>query len=163
MAQAGNDMELETSLDAAAAAAPALQKGYLYTKYFDPTNKKLGDMKKAYEEAQLQADAALDVRFDVAEAVRGEQLIPEVELSDDSKDELRARIKPLREKEGGSTAIEELLIKKFDANQALEAQYRQNKDDSSIATAVATAREEYRFLKEYVAETAAQQSGPKTE
>lgn len=84
-------------------------------------------------------------------------------MSDDSKDDLRAQIKPLRAKEGGAGDIEQLLIRKFDANQVLEAQYRQNKEDSAIATAVATAREEYRFLKAYATETAAQQSGAKSE
>lgn len=84
-------------------------------------------------------------------------------MSDDSKDDLRAQIKPLRAKEGGAKNIEALMITKFDANQVLEAEYRANKEDSAIATAVATAREEYRFLKSYATETAAQQSGPKSD
>lgn len=53
MARKGENMELKETLDAAAAPAKNLQKGYLYTKYFDPTNKKLASMKKSYEEAQL--------------------------------------------------------------------------------------------------------------
>lgn len=53
MAKKGEDMELKETLDAAKAPAKNLQKGYLYTKYFDPTNKKLGTMKTSYEEAQL--------------------------------------------------------------------------------------------------------------
>jgi len=84
-------------------------------------------------------------------------------LSDDSKDQLRAQIKPLRAKEGGANDIEKLLIARFDGNQVLEAQYRQNKEDSAIATAVATAREEYRFLKAYAKETAGSQAGKQTE
>lgn len=53
MAKEGSDMELAETLASAAAPAKNLQKGYLYTKYFDPMNKKLGDMKTKYEEAQL--------------------------------------------------------------------------------------------------------------
>lgn len=53
MAKNGEDMELKETLDGAAAPAKNLQKGYLYTKYFDPTNKKLAQMKTSYEEAQL--------------------------------------------------------------------------------------------------------------
>ena len=53
LGKAGSDMELAETLASAAAPAKNLQKGYLYTKYFDPTNKKLGQMKTKYEEAQL--------------------------------------------------------------------------------------------------------------
>lgn len=107
----------------------------------------------------LTYNAGLDVRFDITEAINQEQLIPEVNLTEDEEDEIKDPIKAARAEDGGSKKIDKMLHEKFDVITGLEAKLQKNKEDNEVATALAKARELYNFTKKYAKDSASTQKG----
>lgn len=74
----------------------------------------LPELQEAFDKALIDNEAALDVQFDVKEAVKSEELMPEVTLTEDEESDLRLPITALRETDGGDADIHDLLKSLFD-------------------------------------------------
>lgn len=80
-------------------------------------------------------------------------------MVEDEEDALAFPIDVARGIEGGQADVTTRLMQLFDA--VIEAEFNLESDpaDTDLATALARAREEYRFTKAYAVDTAAQQAG----
>jgi len=61
----------------------------------------LPELQAIFDQALIEQNAALDVQYDVPEAVNGEALMPEVTLSEDEESDLQTPINELRATDGG--------------------------------------------------------------
>jgi len=82
-----------------------------------PEQAELGEK---FDQALIDFNAALDVEFDVKEAVNQEKLIPTVTLTEEEEEELTYPIKDARAKDGGQADITTLMKKLFDNVSNLE-------------------------------------------
>jgi hypothetical protein len=107
----------------------------------------------------LDFNAALDVQFDVVEAVEQEQLIPEATLTEEEEEDLSYPIKDARARDGGAADIKTRLKQLFDDITRLETQLSKDKEDRETQDGLARARTIYEFSKRYAADTASKQEG----
>lgn len=107
----------------------------------------------------IDYDAALDVQFDVVEAVGQEALIPEVVLDEDAEEDLRTPINLSRTKTGGQHEIHDLLKGLFDNITTLETKLAHDKEDRDVQASLGKARTIYDFSSRYSDETASKQEG----
>jgi hypothetical protein len=150
MAIANEEMETRTYFE-------AIENDYLraeaaYDEAVAAKSKKQGELGRAYDRALLVYNASLDVAFDLEEAVRQAQLIPEVQLDEDTTDALEKNILAAREA-GDSETVRALQKDKYDAVTRLEGELANDKQNTDIAKELAAAREEYDFVKRVVKET----------
>jgi hypothetical protein len=110
-------------------------------------------------EALVDSEAGLDVQYDVVDAADQESLLPEVVLTEDEEDALMFPIDAARSTEGGQADVTFRLMQLYDTVIDAEFNLRNDSEDSELQTALARAREEYRYTKEYAIDTAAQQEG----
>jgi hypothetical protein len=110
-------------------------------------------------EAVVDYSASLDVKYDVVEDAEAETLLPEVNLNEDETDALAFPIDAARQVEGGNQDVTFRLMQLFRAILDVETQLAQSDSDLELATALARAREEYRWTKEYAVDTGADQVG----
>jgi len=74
-------MELDTYFDALESGFKEIEKDYNWAVETKASN--VADLGKQFDEALLVYNAALDARFSVAEAVRQEELLPDIFLDED--------------------------------------------------------------------------------
>jgi hypothetical protein len=110
-------------------------------------------------EALVDYTAGLDVAYDVVDAADQETLLPEVVLIEDEEDALMFPIDAARSTEGGQSDVTFRLMQLYDSVIDAEFNLRSDSGDPELQTALARAREEYRYTKEYAVDTAAQQEG----
>lgn len=110
-------------------------------------------------EALVDYTQGLDVQFDVVADAEQEALLPEVTLTEDEEDALSFPIDAARQSEGGQDDVQALLMVMF--NDVLEAERLLAEDsaDLDLQGNLAVAREQYRFTKQYAADSASQQVG----
>jgi hypothetical protein len=130
IARGGDEMELDTYFAALESGFKKVESEYNWAVANKKPNAK--DLGEAFDKALLIYNAALDVRFDVTEAVRQEQLIPEVTLTEDEQDEIAAPIKAARAKEGGEKDVKKIIRGRFDSINGLETKLSKNKADSDV-------------------------------
>jgi hypothetical protein len=111
------------------------------------------------KEAVTDYRASIDVSFDVVEDAEQESLLPAVELDEDAEDALAFPVDTARATEGGQADVDFLLMQLFRAILDVEELLEDSNGDIQFQTALARAREEYRWTKEYALDTAAQQAG----
>jgi len=99
IARGGDEMEFEMYFAALEAQFKSVETDYNWAvAEKKPEAKELGE---AFDKALLDFNAALDVQFDVVEAVGQEALIPEVTLTEDEEEDLMTPINDARAKDGG--------------------------------------------------------------
>jgi hypothetical protein len=150
LAIAGEEMELSTFF-------VSIENDYLraeaaYDEATAKKSKKAAELGIAYDKALLVYNAALDVEFDLEEAVRQAQLIPEVELDEDTTDALSKTILDARNN-NDTTTVKALQKDKYDEVTRLEGELANDKQNTDIANDLAAAREEYDYVKRVVKET----------
>jgi hypothetical protein len=113
----------------------------------------------ALAEALVDYTASLDVQYDVVEDAEQERLLPEVTLDEDEQDALAFPIDTSRQVEGGQDDVDFRLKQLFRSILEVEAQLAASDGDLEMQSALARAREEYRWSKEYAVDTGPQQAG----
>jgi len=157
IARGGDAMELEMYFEALETQFQAVETDYNWAVAENmPEAYELG---LAFDKALLDFNAALDVQFDVVEAVGQEQLIPEVELTEEEEDDLMLPVSNARAIDGGAADIYNLLKRLFDDVTSLEIALHEDKEDRDTQDALARAKKVYDFTKEYAASTASKQEG----
>jgi hypothetical protein len=157
IARNGDEMELDTYFAALEQGFKKVESEYNWAVANKKPNAK--DLGEAFDKALLIYNAALDVRFDVTEAVRQEQLIPEVSLTEEEQDDIAAPIKTARAKKGGEKDIRKVLRSRFDVITGLETKLSKNKADNEVQTQLARARAIYDYVKDYAKKSKAKQVG----
>ena len=84
-------------------------------------------------------------------------------MTEDEEDALMFPIDAARSTEGGQADVTFRLMQLYDAVIDAEFNLRNDSEDPELQTALARAREEYRYTKEYAIDTAAQQEGATAE
>ena len=80
-------------------------------------------------------------------------------MDEDEEDALAFPIDAARASDGGQDDVLFRLKQLFQTVIDVEAQLAEDREDLDVASQLARAREEYRFTKEYAADTASQQTG----
>jgi len=145
--------------------------------FFEAIEQQLADAEREYNWAvdQKKADAvergvvfklalvdytqSLDVRFDVVEAADQESLLPEVVLDEDEEDALAFPVDSARQTEGGQDQVVTRMKQLYDAILRADAAYASSDEDLELANVLARAYEEYRWTKQYAADTYVEQVG----
>jgi len=117
------------------------------------------DKEAEFDNQLLTYNASLDVRFDLDEQMKQDQLIAEVELDEDAMDTIKENMDFYRGKEGGEEELEQLMQTKYTNVLDLEKKAKKNKEDVDIARDLALAREEYDAYKVLEKDTKEDQVG----
>jgi hypothetical protein len=156
IARGGNELEFEMYFAALEAQFDSIETDYNWAveclKKADCAAENKPDvdgLEVEFESALLDFNAALDVQFDVVEAVGQEQLIPEVTLTEDEEEDLRIPVKAARDAEGGNATIEDLLKGLFDSVTGGETALGKDKENRDVQTNLGRARTVYDFVKKY--------------
>ena len=157
IARGGDEMEFEMYFAALEAQFQDVEEEYNWAVAEKQPN--AAELGEEFDRALLDFNAALDVQFDVVEAVDQETLIPEVVLTEDEEEELKEPIKDARAVDGGYVDIKNLLKSLFDDVTALESQLAKDKEDRDTQDALGRARTVYVFSTDYADETVGTQVG----
>jgi len=129
IARGGDEMEFEMYFAALEAQFNTIERDYNWA--VAENRPEATDLGEAFDRALLDFNAALDVQFDVVEAVGQEQLIPEIILDEDEESDLMQPVKDARSRDGGSADIKTLLKRLFDdvtTNERLLKHDKENRD-----------------------------------
>jgi len=154
IARGGDEMEFEMYFAALGTAFQAVETDYNWA--VAEGKPEAADLAIAFEHALLDFNSALDVQFDVVEAVGQEQLIPEITLTEDEEDDLMTPVKDARARDGGGADIKILLKRLFDDVTGLEGKLSKDKESRDLQSGLGRAKTIYDF-KEYAADTASKQ------
>jgi hypothetical protein len=113
----GNEMQFEMYFEALEEQFLTIEADLNTAVVFEGTenhNDDLPALQAEFDKALIDKKAALDVQFDVPEAVNAEELMPEVTLTVDEESDLQAPIDTFRETDGGDRDIYELMKTLFD-------------------------------------------------
>jgi hypothetical protein len=108
----GNQMEFEMYFEALASQFADIEADLDWAVLYE--RPELPELQEEFDKALIDRRAALDVQFDVPEAVNAEELMPEVTLTEDEEMDLQAPITTFRETDGGDADIHALLKSLFD-------------------------------------------------
>lgn len=147
IARGGNEMEFEMYFEALEGQFQAVERDYNWA--VAENLPEAVDLGHAFDAALIDFNAALDVQFDVLEAVEQEALIPEYTLTEDEEDDLMTPIKDARAIDGGQANIKELLKRLFTDVTSLETQLAKDKENMDIQVALGKARVVYEFSNDY--------------
>jgi len=92
----------------------------------------------------------MDVKNDVEEQIKQEQLIPQIDLSQDEKDEIDDAIDALSKRKDWKKDLRKYAAAGYQKVTALEKTYGRNKEDPKLAKALAYAKEIYNYSKPVV-------------
>jgi len=157
IARGGNQMEFDMYFEALNAQFADIETDLNYAVTAEKDN--IAELQEEFDQALLDFNAALDVQFDVPEAVNAEELMPEVTLSEDEESDLQIPITTFRETDGGDVDIHALLKSLFDDVLDYENQLTRDKENRDIQDALGRARVVYEFSTDYADETVADQVG----
>lgn len=99
IARGGNEMEFDMYFEAITAQFAEIETDLNYAVAEEKDD--LPELQAIFDQALIEQNAALDVQYDVPEAVNGEALMPEVTLSEDEESDLQTPINELRATDGG--------------------------------------------------------------
>lgn len=156
LARAGDDQKLKSSLGALKARFEAAETDYNWRV---DQKKDATEAAAALDAALLDYSAGLDADFDVREAARQEELLPDVTLTEDEEDDLTRPIDTARAELGGQASIDTRLMQLFDAVNSAEGELALAPESAALSLALARARTTYSFTDNYAINTVAQQAG----
>lgn len=153
LARAGDELSLKMYFQALEEQFQGAERDYNWA----VTEKvpQAAQLRDVLDVATTDFGAGLDVQFDVVEAARQEELLPEVTLSEDDEDALMFPVDTARAKTGGEKEVAARLMQLFDAINAVEGELARDKENTELASALARARAEFFFTEEYAEETLA--------
>lgn len=157
IARGGNQMEFDAYFEALNAQFADIETDLNYAVVEEKDN--IAELQEEFDRALLDFNAALDVQFDVPEAVNAEELMPEVTLSEDEESDLQVPITTFRETDGGDVDIHELLKSLFDDVLDYENQLLKDKENRDIQDALGRARVVYEHSTDYADATVDTQVG----
>jgi hypothetical protein len=157
LARAGDELSLEMYFQALEEQFQGAERDYNWA--VAQNVPQAAELAVAFEEALTDYSAGLDVQFDVVEAARQEELLPEVVLTEDDEDALTFPVDTARAKLGGGKEVTARLMQLFDAINGVESALALDKENTELAAALARARAEFSFTEEYALATVAQQEG----
>jgi hypothetical protein len=161
LARGGDELSLEMYFQALEEQFQGAERDYNWA--VAQNMPEAAELALTFEEALNDYSAGLDVQFDVVEAARQEELLPEVTLTEDDEDALMFPVDAARAKLGGQAEVEARLMVLFDAINALEGELALDKENTELAAALARARADFTFTEEYSLDTLAQQEGATAE
>lgn len=130
IARKGDEMEFEMYFAALEAKFQSVETEFNWA--VAEKKPEAAELAKKFDKALLDYNAALDVQFDVVEAVGQEALMPEVVLDEDEEDELKEPLDAARLRDGGNADIYEIRKKLFDEITKLESLNRKDKEDRDV-------------------------------